>query len=171
MSYWLQSCFTCLQVRSELYTAANVAALNRIRIQLQTVRNYSCSRATGYSNDNYQALDQAKATLQRSEVQLRKYMDMGTGEAEFLHRPHFLLTLCSWFDGLVEEYTRLVEHLEDKQWTMKVAASLRFLFAFYCWLFSASRFQPLISQTTLSASSSGGFEVMLEQEVQAASAP
>jgi hypothetical protein len=125
--YCSHSCFTFLQVRSELYTAANVAALNRIRTQLQLVRNAMCTRSRGYRNDHNQALDQAKATLQRSEVQLRKYMDMGTGKVAFIHYSHFL-TLYTWFDALVEEYTRLIEHLEDKQWTMQVAAYLSFLF-------------------------------------------
>lgn len=72
------------EVRTELYTPANVAALNRIRARLQA------------------SLEQAKTTLHRSEAQLRSYRDMGTG-----------------FDELVEEYTRLVERLEDRQWTMK----------------------------------------------------
>jgi hypothetical protein len=31
------------------------------------------------------------------------------------------LTLVACFDELVEEYTRLIERLEDRQWTMKVA--------------------------------------------------
>ena len=37
---------TRLQVRTELYTAANVGALNRIRVQLQSVRSQCLSLAS-----------------------------------------------------------------------------------------------------------------------------
>jgi hypothetical protein len=46
---------------------------------------------------------------------------MGTGVAPLaLPSPLLSLTCCAGFDELVEEYTRLVERLEDRQWTMKV---------------------------------------------------
>ena len=72
-----------------------------------------------------QALEQSKTTLQRSEAQLRSYRDMGTGEQSSVPRCVCSVTQCAGFDSLVEEYTRLVERLEDRQWTMKVAGRCR----------------------------------------------
>ena len=72
-----------------------------------------------------QALEQSKTTLQRSEAQLRSYRDMGTGEQSSVPRCVSFVTQCAGFDSLVEEYTRLVERLEDRQWTMKVAGCKR----------------------------------------------
>jgi hypothetical protein len=46
---------------------------------------------------------------------------MGTGEQSSVPRCVSFVTQCAGFDSLVEEYTRLVERLEDRQWTMKVA--------------------------------------------------
>jgi hypothetical protein len=68
-----------------------------------------------------QALEQSKTTLQRSEAQLRSYRDMGTGGQRTVATLACFVTQRAGFDALVEEYTRLVERLEDRQWTMKVA--------------------------------------------------
>ncbi len=53
---------------------------------------------------------------------MRSYKDMGTGERHSSPNPNPLLSLtcCAGFDELVEEYTRLVERLEDRHWTMQV---------------------------------------------------
>ena len=67
------------QVRRELYTAANVAALNRIRAQLQSVGRAAVNCMADTSSRAVQALEQSKLTLQRSEQQLRSYREMGTG--------------------------------------------------------------------------------------------
>ena len=37
------------------------------------------------------------------------------------------VTLCACFHELVEEYTRVVEQLEDRKWTMKVTCHSRHL--------------------------------------------
>jgi hypothetical protein len=122
LSIWYY--LTRLQVRTELYTAANVGALNRIRAQLQSVSSHclavlslvfgtiltSASRRWSKPKPHCIALKRNCAATW-IWVLVRQFRSA---------KSDFLLTPCACFDGLVEEYTRLVERLEDRKWTMKV---------------------------------------------------